>query len=59
MQVSFAEHRLFYRALLQKRPIILWRLLAEATQCVMSMPRVDYNDRWKEPNMSAQKLGEP
>jgi len=30
-QVSFAEHRLFYRALLQKRPIILRSLLIEAT----------------------------
>jgi len=30
-QVSFAEYRLFYRALLQKRPIILRSLLAEAT----------------------------
>ena len=31
LQVSFAEYRLFYRALLQKRPIILRSLLAEAT----------------------------
>ena len=30
-QVSFAEYRLFYRALLQKRPIILRSLLIEAT----------------------------
>jgi len=29
--VSFAEYRLFYRALLQKRPIILSILLTEAT----------------------------
>jgi len=29
--VSSAEYRLFYRALLQKRPIILRSLLAEAT----------------------------
>jgi len=29
--VSFAEYRLFYRALLQKRPIILRSLLIEAT----------------------------
>ena len=29
--VSFAEHRLFNRALLQKRPIILSILLTEAT----------------------------
>ena len=29
--VSFAEYRLFYRALLQKRPIILRRLLIVAT----------------------------
>ena len=31
LQVSFAEYRLFYRALLQKRPIIQRSLLAEAT----------------------------
>jgi len=29
--VSFAEYRLFYRALLQKRPVILRNLLIEAT----------------------------
>jgi len=35
VQVSFAEYRLFYRALLQKRPIILRSLLIVATpQCV-------------------------
>jgi len=32
--VSFAEYRLFYRALLQKRPIILSILLTEATPYV-------------------------
>jgi len=31
LQVSFAEYRLFCRALLQKRPIILMSLLVEAT----------------------------
>ena len=31
LQVSFAEYRLFYRALLQKRPIILKSLLIVAT----------------------------
>jgi len=31
LQVSFAEYPLFYRALLQKRPIILSILLTEAT----------------------------
>jgi len=31
LQVSFAEYRLFYRALLQKRPIILSILLTKAT----------------------------
>jgi len=31
LQVSFAEYRLFYRALLQKRPIILRSLRIEAT----------------------------
>ena len=32
LQVSFAEYCLFHRGLLQKRPIILWSLLIEATQ---------------------------
>jgi len=31
LKVSFAEYRLFYRALLQKRPIILRSLPVEAT----------------------------
>jgi len=31
VQVFFAEYSLFYRALLQKRPIILRRLLIVAT----------------------------
>jgi len=31
LQVSFAEYRLLYRSLLQKRPIILRSLLVEAT----------------------------
>ena len=31
LQVSFEEYRLFYRALLQKRPMILRSLLIEAT----------------------------
>ena len=31
LQVSFAEYRLFYRALLQKRPVILTSLLIVAT----------------------------
>ena len=35
LQVSFAEYHLFYRALLQKRPIILRSLLSVATSyCV-------------------------
>jgi len=33
LQVSLAEYRLFYRALLQKRPIILLILLTKATPC--------------------------
>jgi len=37
LQVSFAENRLFYRALLQKRPIILRSLLIEATPYVHDM----------------------
>jgi len=40
LYVSFAEHRLFYKALLQKRPIILRSLLVVATpytqnSCIM------------------------
>jgi len=31
LQVSFAEYSLFYRALLQMRPVILRSLLIEAT----------------------------
>jgi len=31
LYVSFAEHSLFYRALLQKRAIVLRSLLIEAT----------------------------
>ena len=31
LQLSFAEYSLFYKALLQKRPIILRSLLIEAT----------------------------
>jgi len=34
LQVSFVEYRLFYRALLQKRPIILGNLLIESTPYV-------------------------
>ena len=37
LQVSFAEYRLFYRALLQKRPIILRRLLLVATPYLSEM----------------------
>jgi len=41
LQVSFAEYSLFYRALLQKRPVILSILLTVATpyrKCVYSTP---------------------
>ena len=38
LQVSFAEYRLFYRALLQKRPVILRSLLIEATPYVRHDP---------------------
>jgi len=42
LEVSFAEYRLFYRALLQKRPVILWSLLIEATPFVQrrQTPRI-------------------
>jgi len=36
LQVSFAEHRLFYRALLQKKPIILRSLLIVAAPYLCS-----------------------
>ena len=36
LQVSFAEYRLFYRALLQKRPIIQLILLTEAVILLIS-----------------------
>ena len=36
LQVSFAEYRLFYRALLEKRPIILRNLLIIATPYVIA-----------------------
>jgi len=44
LQVSFAEHRLFYRALLQKRPILLRSLLIVATKYSrnMSIHHVSY-----------------
>ena len=38
LQVSFAEYRLFYRAILQKRPIILRSLLVAATPYVYTSP---------------------
>jgi len=38
LQVSFAEYHLFYRALLQKRPIILRSLLIVATLYVFGFP---------------------
>jgi len=34
LYVSFAERRLFYRALLQKRPVILRSLLVEASSAM-------------------------
>jgi len=37
LQVSFTEYRLFYRALLQKRPIILRSLLIVATPYLNSV----------------------
>jgi len=39
--VSFAEYRLFYRALLQKRPLILRSLLIVATPYCL-LPYVSY-----------------
>jgi len=41
LQVSFAEYSLFYRALLQKRPIILRSLLSVAT------PPYNNSHRWQ------------
>jgi len=50
LQVSFAEYSLFYRALLQKRPIILSVLLTVATlhawelikMCLTVAPRMHF-----------------
>jgi len=38
LQVSFAEYRLFYRALLQKRPVLLRSLLIVATPYMIHVP---------------------
>jgi len=46
LQVSFAEYRLFYRALLQKRPVILKSLLIVATPYVSdSLTFLQYTSR--------------
>jgi len=45
LYVSFAEYRLFYRALLQKRPIILRSLLIVAIPCVFR-EEVATGDSW-------------
>ena len=42
LQISFAEYRLFSRALLQKRPIILSILLTEATPYRVSLHTHEY-----------------
>jgi len=44
LYVPFAEYRLFYRALLQKRPIILRSLLIVATQYTFPQRSVDTQD---------------
>ena len=50
LQVSFAEHRLFHRALLQMRPIILRSLLIVATpygeQNARYLPQIDSKSAW-------------
>ena len=45
-QVSFAEYRLFYRALLQKTPIILRSLLIEAMPYEMFHASLIWNESW-------------
>jgi len=52
LQVSFAEYSLFYRALLQKRPIILSILLTEATPYP---PNIQHN---KTPDFPVQPIVE-
>jgi len=49
LQVSFAKYHLFYRALLQKRPIILRSLLIAAT------PYIQRYIRLSEMNLTANK----
>ena len=44
---SFAEYSLFYRSLLQKRPIILRILLIVATQMLMSYRKVMMYVNWE------------
>ena len=40
--IHFAEYRLFYRSLLQKRRIILWSLRTEATAYVRTTVRLTH-----------------
>ena len=53
LQVSFAEYRLFYRALLQKRPIILSILLTKATPYENVSSYNDYHAPGKNSQKSA------
>jgi len=46
LQVSFAEYSLFYRALLQKRPIILRSLLIVATPYEAHIERTLHYGKW-------------
>ena len=46
LQVSFAEYYLFYRALFQKRPIILSILLTKATPYVDSYRYISNSGEW-------------
>jgi len=47
LQFSFAEYRLFHRALLQKRPTILWSLLHVATKYLpMQRNSTHFSRKW-------------
>ena len=52
-QVSFAEYSLFYRALVQKRPIILRSLLIVATPYVLLICHIRTNHCYVFASMSA------
>ena len=59
MQVSFAEYRLFYRALLQKRPIIFRSLLFVATPYSKTNKPDQYRDAYTHSHADSLTLSFP